>query len=48
MPNLKSSTLTVAIAPEPILSETAALVDALQNYMLVPIALAGADVTLRA
>ena len=48
MPNLRASALTLAIDPEPVLADMIAKVDALQDYMLVPIALAGADLTLRA
>jgi hypothetical protein len=48
MPNLKPGVLTLAIDPEPVLADMIAKVDALQDFMLVPIALAGADLTLRA
>ena len=48
MPNLKPGALTLAIDPEPVLDDIIARVDALQDYMLVPVALAGADLTLRA
>lgn len=48
MPNIKPRALALAIDPEPVLADMIAKVDALQDYMLVPIALAGADLTLRA
>jgi hypothetical protein len=48
MPNLKPGALALAIGPKPVLANMIAKVDALQDYMLVPIALAGAGLTLRA
>ncbi len=48
MPNLKPGALTLAINPEPAVADMIAKVGALHDYMLVPIALAGADLALRA
>ena len=48
MPNLKPRALALAIDPAPVLADMIARIDALDGYLLVPAALAGAGLNLRA